>query len=180
MGRQDTPQIRAAIAARTNEIEMRAWNWCVWKVAAPIIFILTVYPFYRFTLSMHHPYARAFAHGDLILLAAILLFEVSGEIDGCRRQSQRLRIGSLLGKLFAVTLVAPYWMVKHAVVTKEHQLAESAKDPASRADILETLSRCASFSFLVIAVVLIFTGILVVLLIDYQKSEELRDFGIVT
>lgn len=178
MGNLDTPKIRAAIAQRTNEIEMRAWNWCLWKVAAPIIFILTVYLLYRFVLSMHDPYAHAFAHGDFILLSAILLFEVSAEIDGCTRQSQRLRVGSGIGKLIAVTLVAPYWMVKHIVVTKEHQLSDTGVDPGARAAIVGTLTRCASLSFVVIAIALVISGILLLALIDHQKSEELREFGV--
>jgi hypothetical protein len=158
---------------------MRAVNWCIWKLAMPAVLITALLPFYRFIMTLEHPFQRAFAQGDFILFAAILLFEVGVEAEWGSHQPRHLKVSSSLTKAVAALLMALYWVIKHDVIVKEEALARTSI-LASQQTILAKLSDYAWLSCGVGSVSLICAALLLIAVVDHQKREELREFGVAT
>lgn len=177
MGRIDTPYTRAVAAARLDAIEVRAVNWCVWKLSMPAVLIVGLFPFYRYIMTLEHPFQRAFAHGELVLFAAILLFEVGVEAEWGSNQPRHLKVLSSLTKAFAALLMGLYWIIKHDVIVKEEALARESMVKV-KAVLLSKLGSYAWLSCGVGAVSIIAAVLLLIAIVDYQKKEELREFGI--
>ncbi len=63
-------------------IMKRFRDWQRWKVFLPVLMLFLFYPIYMFKeKEMIGPFLSAFAHGDLLLFSALLLFEVSVEAN---------------------------------------------------------------------------------------------------
>lgn len=177
MGRAETPYTRALAAARLDAIETRAINWCVWKLAMPAVLIVALLPFYWWIMTLEHPFQRAFAHGDLILFAAILLFEISVEAEWGNRQPRRLKVTTAVTKAVAALFMALFWVIKHSTILHEEALARATNGAIQQA-ILSKLATYAWVSCGVGAISVIAASLLLIAVVDHQKREELREFGV--
>lgn len=70
---------------RCTLVMRRFQEWRRWKLLLPLIMLLVFYPIYVF-VEGPTPFLNAFAHGDLLLFSALLLFEVSVESDHIQRE----------------------------------------------------------------------------------------------
>ena len=177
MGRMETPYTRAIAEARLDAIDTRAINWCVWKLAMPAVLIGALLPFYSWIMTLEHPFQRAFAHGDFILFAAILLFEVGVEAEWGNRQPRHLKVSSAVTKAVAALFMALFWVIKHSTILNEEALAR-ATDAGVRDAILAKLSTYAWVSCGVGVMSVVGASLLLVAVVDHQKREELREFGV--
>lgn len=177
MGRVETPQMRQAAALKAAAIEMRTVNWCLWKAAIPALFVAGLWPFYRFVLTLEHPFPRAFAHADFILFSAILLLEIGAESDGAALTPRGIRIGSAVARAVAVLFMPMYWVIKHDVLLQEDVLARIKPPSPQYAGALDKLRGYACFSCTVAIISLIVAALLAIALLEHHKAEELRELG---
>jgi len=178
MGRSETLEQRRLIDSRTQAVEIRMFNWCLWKALVPAILLAGLFPLYRYVLTLEHPFQRAFAHGDLILFASILLFEIGVETEGGAHRPRWLWITAAVARALAFLLMPMYWIIKHDVILKEEQLARATHGASE--PIISKLSVYAGFSCTVAVASLVIAACLAVAVLDYHKSEELRAFGVQT
>jgi hypothetical protein len=59
------------------------YTWFLWKVLAPYGFLIVIWLAYS-VKEMNAPFAAAFAHGEMLVFAAVLLIEVSFEGEELR------------------------------------------------------------------------------------------------
>jgi len=128
-------------------------------------------------MTLDHPFQHAFAHADFILFAAILLFEIGVEADCSTHQPRYLRVASSLTKAIAALLMALYWVIRRDVIEREQDLVKEMPPGAHHA-ILEKLTSYAWLSCGIGGVSLVSAAILVIAVVDHQKKEELREFGV--
>jgi hypothetical protein len=176
MGRNETAQSRQLMAERTEVIEIRMINWCLWKALVPAVLIFGQWPLYGL-IPMDHPFERAFAHGELILFASILLFEIGVDTEGGARRPRALVVATAVVRAVAFVLMPAYWVIKHDAIMKEERLAKLSEQALEHAAILEKLRGYAALSCTIAAASLLISGILAVAAFDYHKAEELRAFG---
>lgn len=53
---------------------------CIWKVFVPFLLIILIYPIFMIVVKVHHPFERAFAHGELLIFSALILIEAAVEL----------------------------------------------------------------------------------------------------
>lgn len=102
----------------------RLINWCIWKVALPLGMLLLLWPLYE-TVPLKYPFESAFAHGDLILFAVLILLEAAVEGDHIRAPGI-WRTGMNLARLGAIFLVVVYCVVKMDVVQHFHDVPDAS------------------------------------------------------
>ena len=101
----------------------RFQEWRRWKLLLPLIMLLVFYPIYIF-VAAPSPFLNAFAHGDLLLFSALLLFEVSVEADHIQRELQQVHnsIDDLTEwpRVCGIVLIVLYGSMKLAVGPETH------------------------------------------------------------
>ncbi|HXM59842.1 MAG TPA: hypothetical protein VN950_03230 [Terriglobales bacterium] len=60
------------------------YNWFLWKVLAPYGLLIVIWFAYSMRRDVNSPFTSAFAHGELLVFAAVLLIEVSFEGEELR------------------------------------------------------------------------------------------------
>ncbi|MBV9070693.1 MAG: hypothetical protein JO093_14870 [Acidobacteria bacterium] len=156
---------------------MRTVNWCLWKALIPALMVFGLWPFYAFVATMEHPFQRAFAPGDFILFSAILLFEIGAEADGGGLFPRGIRIGSALTRALAALLMPIYWVIRHDVMLKEDALACGKSPSPAYSALLHKLRNYGCFSCTVAVISLIIAALLAIALLEYHRTEELRELG---
>jgi hypothetical protein len=111
------------------------YNWFLWKVLAPYGFLLVIWPAYSMRSGMNAPFSAAFAHGELLVFAAVLLIEVSFEGEELRSaQDQPFEIwfdGVLpFLKFIALFIICLFGFLRYDVLTLTGQTGGAA-DPQS-------------------------------------------------
>jgi len=96
----------------------RFQEWRRWKLLLPLIMLLVFYPIYIF-VEVPSPFLNAFAHGDLLLFSALILFEVSVEADHIRRELQHVNTSlddlAEWPRVCGIVLIVLYGSMKLAV-----------------------------------------------------------------
>jgi|SRR5688500_2527894 amino acid permease len=70
---------------------------CVWKIFVPFLLIILIYPIFLVVVRVHHPFERAFAHGELLIFSALILIEAAVELKRARLgYDELLRAGAML------------------------------------------------------------------------------------
>jgi hypothetical protein len=70
---------------------------CVWKVFVPFLLIILIYPIFLIVVRVHHPFERAFAHGELLIFSALILIEAAVELKRAQLgYDELLRAGAML------------------------------------------------------------------------------------
>jgi len=102
-------------------IMKRFRDWKRWKVLLPVLMLLLFYPIYIFKeKEIIGPFLSAFAHGDLLLFSALLLFEVSVEANHIQHElgeSYSDALDDIIEgpKIFGIKLIVVYGAMKLAV-----------------------------------------------------------------
>jgi hypothetical protein len=85
-----------------------AW-WIITKACFPLTVLIFLYPLYL-VMEVEHPFAHAFGHGDLLLLAMLLMLETALEYhhskDGAGWRLQTRRGVALIGAIIFTLLFA--------------------------------------------------------------------------
>jgi hypothetical protein len=111
---------------KVEAVEERFTAWCVWKIVVPGAMLLLVWPVYAFVLSVKHPFQRAFAHGDLLIFAAMVLLEAAVEAEQVRRAGWLFRAGRQLAKAFAVIIIFLFGFIRYDVTVLDPELAHDS------------------------------------------------------
>ena len=101
-----------------QHVRNRAVDLCTWKVLLPALMLLLFYPIYAGFTEVEHPFARAFAHGDYILFAALLLLETSVESERLMTQTAVFRLVRNITRIVAISLIFVFGALKYDVVVK--------------------------------------------------------------
>lgn len=133
---------------RIRSMVKRFRDWRRWKLCLPLIAICATYFFYKFFASGDE-FVTVFGHGDLLLLSALILMELSVEASYMNNDLERVvpdSIDSLIenSRLFGVILIFFYAAMKLMV---EHR-AKLNQIPSSRLEAFCILS--ISITFLVV------------------------------
>ncbi|MGA9773441.1 MAG: hypothetical protein WBV94_30700 [Blastocatellia bacterium] len=102
-------------------IMKRFRDWQRWKVLLPILMLFLFYPIYIFEeKELMGPFLSAFAHGDLLLFSALLLFEVSVEANHIQHElgesfSETLDNIIERPRIFGIILIVVYGAMKLAI-----------------------------------------------------------------
>jgi hypothetical protein len=72
------------IRSGSGAVYRHFYNWFLWKVFAPFCLLAFIWFAYALKGDIPQPFASAFAHGELLIFAAVLLIEVSIEGEEVR------------------------------------------------------------------------------------------------
>src|ERR1043165_950817 len=176
MGKGVDAGARRQFESRTRIIVARAINWCIWKALLPGMLLALLWPIYSFVLKLPHPFQRAFANGDLLIFAALIMVEASLEGEHIENQSGTFRFLTNLARLFAVLLIFAFAFVKYDVILQEAALARAAA--ADQGLILDKLRAYSCFSCSVASVSLVASLFTFAVVVDLERTEELRRLGL--
>src|SRR5262249_16227392 len=115
----------------TGVVYRHFYYWFVWKVAAPFAFLILIWFAYSWRDDMPHPFGAAFAHGELLIFAAVLLIEVSFEGEELRGAPQE-RFDSWFDgalpilKLLALLIIFAFGFIRYDAVSISSQLDRGA------------------------------------------------------
>lgn len=176
MGKFVEPGARRQFEAASGVITARAVNWCIWKALLPVFLLGLLWPVYGVILKLPHPFQRAFCHGDLLVVAALILIEASLEGDHIEKQSGTFRLWCNIGRLIAVLLIFLFGFMKYDAILQESALARAAV--VDQWQILDKLRVYACFNCSVAVVSLVASFLTFAVVVDLERSEELRRLGL--
>jgi len=110
------------MADENNSINRVFANWIAWKVALPLLLILSIYALIRFILEIPDPFGKAFAHGDLLIFSALVLLEAATEGEYVVDENTKKMVVRIIAKIFAILLIVVFVATKSDVLNKENQL----------------------------------------------------------
>jgi hypothetical protein len=133
--------IKRMVAREQALSKERLTNWCIWKVLLPLLMLGLLYPMYRFVLEIDHPFARAFAHGDLILFSILVLLEAAVEGEHIKNHGSLFQMGLGGARVTAILLMCVYGFVKADVMKKEHEVVSAT------AQVAPAIEKMAQYSY---------------------------------
>lgn len=96
------------------------------KVILPFVILMVMWPIYRYIIGLDHAFGKAFAHGDLLIFAALLLMEVaqeSKETNALLADDAMPRLSHAVVGYLAITvsflLIFILGVIKYDVVSRE-------------------------------------------------------------
>lgn len=178
MGHMENFRAKAEFNKQVDLINARAVNWWLWKVMVPAGLIAALWPVYQWVLSLPHAFQRAFAHGDFVLLSALILLELTVESEQLAWQRLSFRAVAGSGKAGAVILMFVYGFIKYDVIIQESRLP-GAKGAALQSAILAKLRAYACFNCSVIVLAVGACAFVLWSLLEHQRQEQLDRFGLV-
>lgn len=152
--------------------DFRALDWCVWKAFIPLLLMGLFWPIYGIILNLEHPFERAFAHGDLLLFAALLLIEAAVEGEQVRNENFRARLGRQMSKGSAIILIFIFGFLKYDVMMQEGRLAEEG----ARAAVFSKLAGYAYFNLLVAVAAVLYGMYSFWKSVEREHEERLSEF----
>lgn len=178
MGKEENVNNRRAYEHERDAVAARTLSWWVWKAVVPTVLLAAMWPVYAYVLALPHAFQRAFAHGDYLLLAALLVLELTVEGDHVARPRMSFRTLSTVGKATAFVMMFVYGFVKYDVVTQEAKLAGAAGNALIEHSVLDKLRAYSCFNCSVIICALIACVFVSSALVDHQREEQLERFGL--
>lgn len=101
----------------TTQTRMR--EWLMWKVLLPFAFMFLMWPIYAIFAKNHDAFAKAFAHGEFLIFAALVLIEVALELrNGPSASSSEGRAD--FARFGAFFLIFLFGFLRAAVIQEEH------------------------------------------------------------
>lgn len=134
-------------------IRNRAVDLCTWKIVLPGLLLLLFWPIYGCIMEVQRPFVRAFAHGDYVLFAALLLFEVSVEGERLVMQTAMLRVMRNALRIAAISMILVFGFMKYDVVIKEARLPTATGVAATTIDAKLRSYSCFSCALAFLTVV---------------------------
>jgi hypothetical protein len=166
-----------------QHIRNRAVDLCTWKVLLPGGLLLLFWPIYAVIMEVKEPYVRAFAHGDYILFAALLLFETSVESERLIRQTAIFRLYRNGVRILAVAMIFVFGFLKYDVVVKEAALShleQSSVSQLDRTSALTVVAKLHSYSTFSCAVALLTAAYSIYAftsLVEHESADLFRRLG---
>jgi hypothetical protein len=112
---------RTIIEDQKRMSQSRLLNWFMWKILLPLGILALLWPIYSFFRP--HPFESAFAHGDLILFAVLILLEAAVEAESYKTQGKlAFQAGLTLAKVGAILLLLIFGCMKIYVMMNEGSL----------------------------------------------------------
>lgn len=105
---------------------MRIVDWVSWKVILPFALLVCFWPIYKYVMLSELPFEKAFAHGDLLLLAGVLLLEVSIESESPRVAPTWLRLAKNIGRVAGILIIFVFAFIKYSALLCEQVVAETS------------------------------------------------------
>ena len=135
------------------------YNWFLWKVAAPFLFLLLIWFAYALRGDVGNPFSAAFAHGELLIFAAVLFIEVSFEGEEVRGAPDGLFNGWFDVVLPALKLVAVMVIFAFAIVRYDVlSLTEGSRIPIDQTQIAFKLAAYAAMNLSIAVLALAVAG----------------------
>lgn len=94
-------------------------KWSVYKVFIPLAVMLIVWPIYYYALEVDHPFAKAFAHAELLIFSALLLTEAVIEGEQTLVTDWRFQLARHITLLLAFVALILFVVVKFDVMRSE-------------------------------------------------------------
>lgn len=112
---------RTSIEDQKRTSQSRLVNWFMWKILLPLGILALLWPIYSFFRP--HPFESAFAHGDLILFAVLILLEAAVEAESSKAERRpTFQAGLDLAKVGAILLLLIFGCMKIYVMMNEGSL----------------------------------------------------------
>ena len=150
-------------------------NWFGLKVVCPLVIILSIYGLIRI-LDIPEPFARAFAHGDLLIFSALVWLEAASEGEHIEEQSTKMVLLRIAVRIFAILLIVWFVGTKSDILNRENQLLLQPNAMAH-----EKLSnRMLTYSWLncgVAAVSVVGSTLFFWLNVHYERKQLYRSLG---
>ncbi len=99
--------------------EIRLLKWAIYKVAVPLLVMVIIWPIYGFSLGIEHPFAKAFAHADLLIFSALILTEAAIEGEYSHLKDWRFHLGRHIALGLALISLILFTVVKIDVMRSE-------------------------------------------------------------
>lgn len=95
-------------------------NWLIWKCLIPLLLPILLWPILQYVFEIEYAFQKAFAGGEMLLVAAVLLLSTTEEIQQVSVISNGTRILlsgerellSTLSRLVAILLFFTYILIK--------------------------------------------------------------------
>ncbi|MEN3330001.1 MAG: hypothetical protein V7638_4808 [Acidobacteriota bacterium] len=104
---------------------------CIWKIFVPFLLIILIYPIFTIIVKVHHPFQRAFAHGELLIFSALILIEAAVELKRARLGYDELLRG------IAMIIIFLFGFMKYQAMQQEQHLETD----------LDAINQLFAFSF---------------------------------
>jgi hypothetical protein len=154
-------------------------NWLGWKVVLPLLLILSIYVLIRFVLEIPDPFGMAFAHGELLVFSALVLFEAATEGEHLQ-ESTMLNAVRMSARIAAILLIGGFVATKSDVLFKENLLLmELPKNPnAAGHDLLARKMFAYSWLNCTVALVSVVASIMIFwFTMHLEKKQTLDSLG---
>lgn len=138
---------------------------CIWKVFVPFLLIILIYPVFLVFMKDHHPFERAFAHGELLIFSALVLIEAAVEL-----KRARLGYDELLRAMAMITIFI-FGFVKYSAVQQERQLDTNDLDAVQQLFAVSFFN-CAVALFAIAVSIYAFLQAIRTETIDTEKELE--------
>jgi hypothetical protein len=92
--------------------QIKVLKWVIYKVVAPLLVILIIWPVYGFSLGIKHSFEEAFSHGDLLIFSALILIEAFIEVEYNFVRDWRFHLGRDTALVLAVVALILFAVVK--------------------------------------------------------------------
>jgi len=132
---------------------------CIWKVFVPFLLIILIYPVFLIIVKDHHPFERAFAHGELLIFSALVLIEAAVEL-----KRARLGYDELLRAMAMITIFI-FGFVKYSAMMQERHLETNDMD---------AINQLFAFSFFNCAVALFAIAVSIYAFLQAIRTETVE------
>jgi hypothetical protein len=100
--------------------EIRVLKWVLYKVFAPLLVMLIIWPIYWFSLGVDYPFEKAYADAGLLIFSALVLMEAAIEGEYSHIKDWRFHLGRHIALILALLSLILFTVVKIDVTRNEH------------------------------------------------------------
>ena len=145
----------------------RLRNWCIWKVTLPLGLMYLLYLACWHIVLLKHPFAEAFAHGDLLLFSGLILMESAVEGEHIRKKGGLFHVFMSLAKVLAVLFLVGFAGTKIDVMWHQSRAIPGSESP-------DLLAKMATYSLVnwVTAIFAVFYSIAAFSMTVNKEREE--------
>ncbi len=112
---------------RVRVVELSEWDkaWISWKVVMPLAMTLLLFAAYKWVMLMKHPFEKAFAHGELMMFAALLMIEAALEESQSDTRGHMYAINPVI-MVLSVLVLFTLGLTKQDMMLQETALEHAA------------------------------------------------------
>jgi hypothetical protein len=164
------------IPRRVESLDRRMLDWMFSRVLLPFAILILMWPIYKYFLDLPHPFERAFAHGDLLIFSALILFDSASEGQYTHAQGLGMGFARRAAWVLAISFVLIFGFMNYSVILKEELLAKATESSVTA--LLTYKMRAFSCLNCTIAVVsVLFSAFAYWKNIDLEKTEMFRSLA---